>query len=94
MANPLKQNINTQEKQQVNQDSSRNINVINKDTNSLHPRKISLDDLQELLTKKQLVKELLKNNNQFLEIVTGEIKAKIQNDLRSNLFNFKRRNRG
>lgn len=52
-------------------------------------KKISLKTVQKLLSQKQFVKDLMKENNEFLKIVTEEVKAQVKDEVKGR-FSFRK----
>lgn len=45
-------------------------------------KKISLGTVQQLLSQKKFVKDLMEENNEFLKIVTAEVKSRVKDELK------------
>ena len=57
------------------------LKIFNLEDKKILEKKISLATVQKLLTQKQFVKQMLKKNPEFLEIVTEEVKEKIKKEV-------------
>ena len=61
------------------------LNIYNLENKEMLSKKISLETIQNLLSQKKFVKDMLRGNPEFVKIVSEEVKVELSEEIKGEL---------